>query len=313
MSSSDGEEEESKDTIIPLENVYSLVQDSQSLEPLLWQQFYDRLEWFGEIPIVSSGASGLVIVALHGAGGSSMTFAIIAKLLRENYHFFSFDFGCHGINRKTDEEKLDVDSLVNEALSVLNYIRQQNPDSKIIIIGHSMGGAIASKAALLYQAQGYKVSGIILIDMVEGRAFEAFSNNEARINRMPKSFDLIKDAVLWSLESQVLKNVESARISIPSQLIEINGKWEWKVDLLKTRKFWEGWFSGMNGACLAVDAPKLLIMSNSDRLDDQMTYAWHQGKIKHRIINYVGHWIHEDSPIKFVEELDRFFSMFKFK
>mmetsp|Transcript_27412 Transcript_27412/g.27033 ORF Transcript_27412/g.27033 Transcript_27412/m.27033 type:complete len:126 (+) Transcript_27412:198-575(+) len=125
-----------------------------------------------------------------------MTFAIIAKLLRENYHFYSFDFCCHGISRKTDEEKLDVDSLVSEALSVLNHIRQQNPHSKIIIIGHSMGAAIASRAALSYQAQGYRVSGLILIDMVEGRAFEAFSNNEARINGMPKSFDRIKDAVL---------------------------------------------------------------------------------------------------------------------
>jgi alpha-beta hydrolase superfamily lysophospholipase len=42
---------------------------------------------------------------------------------------------------------LSVETLVRDSVAVIKYVAGIYPDASIIIVGHSMGGAIATKAA----------------------------------------------------------------------------------------------------------------------------------------------------------------------
>jgi len=60
-------------------------------------------------------------------------------------------------------------------MEVVEYVSAKFPDPTIVIVGHSMGGAIAAKSTeeLLKSQHADKIQGLIVIDVVEGTAIEA--------------------------------------------------------------------------------------------------------------------------------------------
>ena len=57
----------------------------------------------------------------------------------------SFDFRGHGEHHCPNENDLSEETLVNDTIEVINYVRERFPDNSIIVVGHSMGGSIATK------------------------------------------------------------------------------------------------------------------------------------------------------------------------
>jgi protein phosphatase methylesterase 1 len=88
-----------------------------------------------------------VFLCLHGAGHSALSFAALAKLLKKDSTCISFDFRGHGLNTQTDPLVMDSANLVNDTLLVVQHIAAKLPEQSIILVGHSMGGSIAVKAA----------------------------------------------------------------------------------------------------------------------------------------------------------------------
>jgi protein phosphatase methylesterase 1 len=60
---------------------------------------------------------------------------------------------------------------------------------------------------------------MIIIDVVEGTAIEALPYMNQILSERPKYFDSLEAAIKWSIQSSVLRKVESARASIPPQLM----------------------------------------------------------------------------------------------
>lgn len=60
-------------------------------------------------------------------------------------------------------------------MSVLDLIVDKYPDHNIIMVGHSLGGSVAIRAADLglHKAWRERIQGIVVIDVVEGNALEA--------------------------------------------------------------------------------------------------------------------------------------------
>ena len=86
---------------------------------------------------------------------------------------------------------------------------------------------------------------MVIIDVVEGTALEALPFMTNILENRPKIFKSQDAAIQWSVQSNNLRRVESAKVSIPPQLKEtiINGdehRFEWKVDLMSTEKYWQG-------------------------------------------------------------------------
>ena len=60
--------------------------------------------------------------------------------------------------------------------------------------------------------------GICVIDVVEGTAMDALSSMQSFLRGRPKAFPSLAYAVEWSVRSGQVKNVDSARVSMPGQL-----------------------------------------------------------------------------------------------
>ena len=282
--------------------------------PLPLTHCFDRTIWAGPTPIYWSGDSGPIILCLHGAGLSAGSFAPAAALTKSlPCQLVSFDFRAHGQNQLQENEySLTSANLVSDTISVLSFIRQHNPSSNIVLVGHSMGGAIASKAGLEYQSNGGILQGLIIIDVVEGSAISALPFMDSIISQKPKGFRSTEKAIEWAYTSNTIKNLNSAKLSVPTQIKNSEGGGVvWRTDLKRTQEFWEGWFRGMNNAFLAFQGPKQLIIAASDRVDHQMMIAQMQGKYKHSVFFNVGHMIQEDDPARFVSEIQTFITTFK--
>lgn len=58
-----------------------------------------------------------------------------------------------------------------------------------------------------------------------------------------------------------------------------NEKFTWRINLSKTEKYWEGWFSKLSSLFLSCEVPKMLLLAGVDRLDKELTIGQMQGKV----------------------------------
>ncbi len=65
---------------------------------------------------------------------------------------------------------------------------------------------------------------------------------------------------------------------------------------MKSKKYWKGWFRGMNAAFLNSKCPKILMTSEKGRMDKEFIIAQMQGKFRLQMFNRAGHSIQEDDP-----------------
>ena len=80
-------------------------------------------------------------------------------------------------------------------------------------------------------------------------------------------------------------------------------KYAWRIDLSKSEKYWEGWFSGLSQKFLDIHVPKLLLLAGIDNLDRALTVGQMQGKFQLQVLARCGHAVHEDRPHEVAEVL----------
>uniref|UniRef100_A0ACB8FFL8 Protein phosphatase methylesterase 1 n=2 Tax=Sphaerodactylus townsendi TaxID=933632 RepID=A0ACB8FFL8_9SAUR len=85
----------------------------------------------------------------------------------------------------------------------------------IMLIGHSMGGAIAVHTAAANAVPS--LLGLCMIDVVEGTAMDALNSMQNFLRSRPKTFKSLENAIEWSVKSGQIRNLESARVSMVGQ------------------------------------------------------------------------------------------------
>jgi protein phosphatase methylesterase 1 len=288
--------------------------------PTKWEDYFDKLEYLEDgTSAFIAGTQAPVFVCLHGAGHSAQSFACLAGELKKFASVVAFDFRGHGYsNVEKDKDVLSTENLVNDTLTLLKWVDKRFPDMSIIIVGHSMGGAIATKACYeaLKTELPLKIQGLLVIDVVEGTAMEALPFMEEVVKGMPKSFKNVDSAIQWSIRSATIKNLTSAKVSIPPQLQEKQNasgvtEWTWKNDLMSSQTFWPGWFKNLTQTFLDVRVPKLLLLAGAERMDKELTIAQMQGKFKLKVIYDTGHSIQEDNYMETAKACYGFLQMFR--
>ena len=334
--SSDDEEEvnDELNDIIPdlknIPNIYDIPQISSSSQtsiskrysPIDWKTaFPETIKLNDNIPIYINGSKGPNLICLHGAGHSGLSFAPLA-LVNKNYRVISFDFRGHGYNTMSQGDDLSEENLINDTISVLNYINEKYPLDNIIVIGHSMGGSVATKTCeeIFKNQDKYKdlydkIQGLMVIDVVEGTAMEALPFMENIVNNRPETFPSIEKGIEYMFRSGTIKNLQSAKISVPPLLeeIDIKGKkmYKFKTNLMASKKYWNDWFIGLTKSFLSIKVPKTLMLAGIERMDKDLTIAQMQGKYKLSILRNVGHIMHEDAPDKVMGVIDDFIHTFR--
>ncbi|KAM3142559.1 hypothetical protein pb186bvf_005461 [Paramecium bursaria] len=286
--------------------------------PQQWDEYYDEMIYLQDgTPLYIAGDKAPIFLCLHGAGHSAMSFANLALQIKQFATLISFDFRGHGKSKLDNQNvNLSVLQLTFDVTQVLDELMQRYTNANFIIVGHSMGGAIAAKVtnqllqnpAFADRVQGISqyqliIKGLVVIDVVEGTAMEALPFMDMIIKNRPKQFKSYEQAIQWSINSSTLKTLASARISIPAQLQEVKDEagnlqyLGWRVDLLKTEPYWKGWFEGLTQCFLDIRIPKILMLAEKERLDKDLTVAQMQGKFRLVVLVNTGHSIQEDDPI----------------
>lgn len=88
----------------------------------------------------------------------------------------------------------------------------------VYVVGHSMGGAIGVHFAHLELVPN--LIGITVIDVVEGTAMEALASMQSFLRSRPQYFKSIPNAIEWCIRSGQIRNVDSAKVSMPGQIIK---------------------------------------------------------------------------------------------
>eukprot|EP00940_MAST-03C_sp_MAST-3C-sp2_P000503 g503.t1 len=240
-----------------------------------------------------------------------MTWCLTAKHLKQLGHVVAFDARCHGQTRAHGEKNMSLEELTADAFNVLvevvGSVAGELPSEKkkrqIFLVGHSMGGAVATALAAYVADKekeakiSFRIVGCAMLDMVGDTALRAMRSTERFLKFRPTQFPSKEAAVDWSCKCGYVKNRSSARLSVPSCLIKSTSSesFTWRTDLLETKKFWPGWFKKLSVKFLSLRVSKLLVISETCKLDTAMTIAQMQGKYMLKVIR-AGHMIHENAP-----------------
>lgn len=291
----------------------------KSFEQLSWRDYFTdkksvTLEERGGMTfnMYTAGVAGdnrPLLFCIHGGGYTGLTWALLAKKLSDKYSIAALDLRSHG--ESTSSEDFSIEEMTKDVTCVWQRCFGESKP-KTVLLGHSLGGAIAIQASSLDQIPS--LAATIVIDVVEGTALQSLPYMQQVINKRPKSFTSVEDFVKYAYTSGLTKNFEAARVSAASQVKgdkpENPSSFVWVTDLTKTAPYWNSWYKGMSSKFLKVPVPKLLLLAGTDRLDKELTIGQMQGKFQMKVLP-AGHAIHEDEPEKTSNCVADFLSRFQ--
>lgn len=309
----------------------------RSYHPIPWTSFFERelyLEGFTAIgtPIVhhtyltSPVSTGPLFVAHHGAGSSALSFALLCSEIRKilpTAGFLSIDARGHGLTSlpsgtSTEQLDLSLETLVHDLHQAISLTCQRMSwptTPRIMLIGHSLGGAVITHYANS-KFLGKELVGYVVLDVVEGSAIEALKSMQTYLATRPTGFDSIEQGIEWHVRTRTIRDSMSARVSVPSLLTAFSTNshtesdssmnsptqsekaFTWLTPLASTQPFWQDWFTHLSSKFLTGHGAKLLVLAGTDRLDTELMIGQMQGKYALQVFPEAGHFLHEDCAAK---------------
>ncbi|KAG8703253.1 Protein with carboxyl methyl esterase activity [Ceratobasidium sp. 423] len=288
-------------------------------------------------PPIANGPEGTVLVCHHGAGYSGLSFACFAqevtKLSGGELGMLIMDARGHGKTTPLDEsdpnaDVLDLSVLAADFVNLLSTLFPKPAEApSLILLGHSMGGTAVVHACPSLLEKGYRVSGIAVLDVVEGSAMEALPHMHKLLDSRPDGFASQEVAIEWqfpslfppsvhatlSVTTNTIRNLASARVSVPSLIVPAlpsdtpdGHAWKWRTPLRNTSTYWRSWFNGLSEKFLAARTARLLVLAGTDRLDKTLMIGQMQGKFQMEVVSGVGHMLHEDNPVRIADIIIEF-------
>ena len=172
--------------------LYSTPSGRRDNEPLAWNDYFNQELYLKNtndtvgvtyhVFISPPLTNGPLFVTHHGAGASALSFALFSSQLRKllpHSGVIAFDARGHGetVMENPDAEAevtsagLSLDILGNDLVDVVGLVQQRmgwSPMPDIILVGHSLGGAVVAEVAKR-GSLGNAVLGYAVLDVVEGK------------------------------------------------------------------------------------------------------------------------------------------------
>lgn len=319
-------QEELEDRLTPLSSMPPPArrtrQSRNSNQAVSWDQYFDQnftieSKTGGEVARFNiyysppSGPEAPIFLLHHGAGSSGLTFALLAKILRSQMKgqsngevagVVAFDMRGHG--RTTIDglsgSDLSLNTLSRDLFDIYRSMKEREDWHAVplILVGHSLGGAVVSRSCSEYKFP--HLIGACVIDAVEEPALISLKSMHSVLDGFPPKFKDISSAIEWHLKNFSLHSRESAAVSIPGIMKPTGtaGEVTWVTDLRSTEPYWVEWYLGLSSNFLKIPAARLLILAGTDRLDKELMIGQMQGKYQLVVFAESGHFVQEDVPMK---------------
>lgn len=266
----------------------------------------------------NEGAPTLVL--LHGGRDHCRSWDWIARAFRKDWHVIAPDLRGHGDSAWSPDGCYDLEAHISD---LAQLIHQKNI-APATIVGHSFGGAVASRYAGIYPAN---VRKLVLIEglgwspqerarreetpMAE-RLREWIEERRALAGRQPRRYATIDEAFDRMRQANGNLSVEQARhLTLHGISQNEDGSYSWKFDnYLRDMSPVDITTPELQDLWTRIACPTLLAYgkdswaSNPER-DGRAAFFSDA-----RVIEYegAGHWLHHDRQDAFVADLRSFFA-----
>uniref|UniRef100_A0A8B9CPT4 Protein phosphatase methylesterase 1 n=1 Tax=Anser brachyrhynchus TaxID=132585 RepID=A0A8B9CPT4_9AVES len=312
----------------------------RDFSPVLWSQYFESMEdvvvenetdllnCSYTFRIYKSGSEGPVLLLLHGGGHSALSWAVFTSAIisRIQCRIVALDLRGHGETKVRNPEDLSAETMSKDVGNVVEALYGDLPPP-IMLIGHSMGGAIAVHTAVANLVPS--LLGLCMIDVVEGNVKSGQIRNleSARVSMVgqvkqcegaasPECPKAIVEGIIEEEEEEEEDDEGGGSVNKRKKEDDTETKKEhlytWRIELAKTEKYWDGWFRGLSNLFLSCPTPKLLLLAGVDRLDKDLTIGQMQGKFQMQVLPQCGHAVHEDAPDKVAEAVATFLIRHRF-
>ncbi|NXC99887.1 PPME1 methylesterase, partial [Certhia familiaris] len=205
----------------------------RDFSPVLWSQYFESMEdvvvendtgkdisfsFHVEFVSISRDWGGIMFHLVYWGGVSA--FSCSAIINRIQCRIVALDLRGHGETKVRNPEDLSAETMSKDVGSVVEALYGDLPPP-IMLIGHSMGGAIAVHTAVANLVPS--LLGLCMIDVVEGTAMDALNSMQNFLRSRPKTFKSLENAIEWSVKSGQIRNLESARVSMVGQVKQCEG------------------------------------------------------------------------------------------
>lgn len=198
-------------------------------QPTMWNDHFDEKQdvivdndrkfrvYFAKRDVENKKA---LLVLLHGGGYSALTWAHFTSEITSilDCQCMAIDLRGHGDSRVTNESDLSASVLANDVGDIISKLFPETAPP-VMLVGHSMGGAICVHIASLELIPS--LIGCVVIDVVEGTAMEALASMQSFLRSRPQNFKSIQHAIEWCIRSGQIRNTASAKVSMPGQIVNL--------------------------------------------------------------------------------------------
>ncbi|XP_052719602.1 protein phosphatase methylesterase 1-like [Crassostrea angulata] len=194
--------------------------------PIHWDKYFERMHDVkcgdsDTFRVYECGSTGPVLFFLHGGGFSALSWSLVSSILSGlvTCRCAAVDLRGHGDSSTSNNQDLSAERLSSDVGNIIKEMYGDDPPP-IILVGHSMGGAIAVHAAIRHLVPS--LIGLIVIDVVEGTAMDALSSMQSFLKGRPSIFKSLEQGIEWCVRSGQVRNLESARVSMVGQLKRVD-------------------------------------------------------------------------------------------
>lgn len=258
------------------------------------------------------------LILQHGGRDHCRSWDWVAEELRHDWHVICPDLRGHGDSNWSPEGHYSLDAFVYDFAQLVHTLGYE----QVAIIGHSLGGNVATRFSGLYPE---KVSKLVNLEGLgpspEMRAERNAVGSAERLRewvdkkrkaagRTPRRYDSLRAAYARMKEENSFLTVEQARhLTIHGASRNEDGTWSWKFD-----NYLNVWpptdipYEDQEVLWQAITCPVLLCYG----ADSWASNPEKDGRLVHfqdaRVIEYenAGHWLHHDQFESFTRDAKAF-------
>jgi pimeloyl-ACP methyl ester carboxylesterase len=257
------------------------------------------------------------ILLIHGGRDHARNWDWVALQLRDDYHIIAPDLRGHGDSEWARGGQYALIDYVLDITQLLDQL-QLFP---IVIIGHSLGGAIACQYSGIYPE---RVKQLIAMEglgppfeqLQRGPAYERMQKwigqMQAFAARYPRHYPTLEDAVQRMQEANTHLSAEQARhLTMHGLYRNEDGTYSWKFDnYVRSHSPYEFNMEDARSIWSRITCPTLLLRGTeswaTDPMQDGRASAFQNAACVN--IENAGHWMHHDQLDAFIKIVRAFLS-----